>query len=202
MSLSTKALSNVISKIFMKNLSEKNIKKSKQFGGYLNHLENILAPLGKNNLVVLASLLLLHHFAVESKKTKSAIITGGGEQFLSMLSDILAPTGLNSVGTSAVLILLQQAFAKKKNMGKILSGGNPLKNLIAPLGTNAFIATGLLIILEKMITSKINHIKKNDGKLVGGKVNKKFEQLFNLLAPITFNTFAKESFLEKMASKK
>ena len=119
-----------------------------------------------------------------------------------MLSDILAPTGLNSVGTSAVLILLQQAFAKKKNMGKILSGGNPLKNLIAPLGTNAFIATGLLIILEKMITSKINHIKKNDGKLVGGKVNKKFEQLFNLLAPITFNTFAKESFLEKMASKK
>ena len=55
-----------------------------------------------------------------------------------------------------------------------------------------------------MITSKIGEIKKNN-KLIGGevnqnKVNKKYEQLFNLLAPISFNTFAKESFLEKMAS--
>ena len=34
-----------------------------------SQLETILAPLGKNNLLVLAALLLLHHFAVMNNKT-------------------------------------------------------------------------------------------------------------------------------------
>jgi hypothetical protein len=199
--LSTTNLTKIISQIFLKYLSEVKPKKSKQFGGYINHLENILAPLGKNNLIVLAALLLLHHFAIESQKnnlTKKTKLSTGGDPFVSVLSDILAPIGINSLGTSAVLILIQQAFVKSSTNKKVLTGGNPLKNLISPLGTNAFIATGLLIVLERMITSKIGEIKKNN-KLIGGKVNKKYEQLFNLLAPISFNTFAKESFLEKMA---
>ena len=37
--------------------------------------------------------------------------------------------------------------------------------------------------------------------LIGGKANKKFEELFNLIAPITFNIFAKESFLINYAKK-
>ena len=116
--LSNTNLTKIISQIFLKNLSEVKPKKSKQFGGYINHLENILAPLGKNNLVVLAALLLLHHFAIESKKSVSKI-TSGGNPFISMLSDALAPVGINSLGTSAVLILIQQAFAKSTKLTKL-----------------------------------------------------------------------------------
>jgi flavoprotein len=85
---------------------------------------------------------------------------------------------------------------------KKIKGGNTLKDLIAPLGTNAFIATGLLIILEKLFTKKVREIKTDDPikkKLIGGQLLKKREELFNLIAPITFNTFAKKSFLKNLS---
>jgi len=233
------SLIELIIKIFLYYLMQIKPKKAKQLGGNVSQLESILAPLGKNNLVVLAGLLLLHHFAVESKKPKllNNKILSGGDPFIESLGNILAPLGINQLGTSVMLILLQQAFTNKQikinnlvknstnnkilnsNNKKInldnkkllskkvsfknLSGGNPLKELIAPLGTNAFIATGLLIVLEKMITSKVNDVKNNKN-LVGGSStsNKNYEKLFNVIAPITFNTFAKKSFLEKMVNQK
>ena len=113
-----------------------------------------------------------------------------------------------------ILILLQRSFVGTKPVGnksskdnknkKILLGGNPLKNLIAPLGNNAFIATGLLIVLERLFVNKINESKTKDKEkkvLIGGRANKKYEELFNLIAPITFNIFAKESFLINYAKK-
>lgn len=205
--LSLKALIILIIKIFLYLLSKSKSKKAIQFGGYSEHLQSILAPLGKNNLLVLASLLLLHHFAIDNKKTET-LSGGANDLFNDSLSEILAPLGVNTLGTSIVLILLQQAFTYKKPVQK---GGNPLKNLIAPLGTNAFIATGLLIILEKLFTTKVNEVKlinkNNDDNnkkkdLIGGKLNKKFENLFNVLTPLTFNIFAKESFLKKMVKNK
>ena len=215
------SLIELIIKIFLYYLMKLKPKKAKQLGGDVSQLQSILAPLGKNNLVVLAGLLLLHHFAVESKEQKSLNkkILNGGDPFINSIGQILAPIGLNQLGTSVILILLQQAFTKKQtninnlpkktvlnnkeSLPKKLSGGNQLKELIAPLGTNAFIATGLLIILEKMITSKINEVKNNK-KLNGGSKtsNRNYEKLFNVIAPITFNTFAKQSFLEKMVNEK
>jgi hypothetical protein len=164
--LSTKDLTTIISNIFLKHLADTNTKKFKQLGGYVVNFENILTPLGTNNLVVLASLLLLHHFATQPKTT---IISGGNS-----LKDIMKT--------------LKDAFHSKK-----MTGGNPLKDLIAPLGTSAFVATGLLIVLQKMFTSKIN-----EKVLVGGKKNKHYDLLISILAPITFNTFATKSFLDKM----
>ena len=165
--LSNKKLISIISNIFLKHLSDTNTIKFKQLGGYVVNFEEILTPLGKNNIIVLTSLLLLHHFATQPKHK---ILSGG---------------------LSKITNTLEDAF----NIN--MSGGNPLKDLIAPLGTSAFIATGLLIVLQKMFTSKINEIKKNK-PLVGGKPNKNYELLFNILAPITFNTFATKSFLDKM----
>jgi hypothetical protein len=191
-------------KLFLNILEELKPRKSKQLGGYVSELQNIIAPLGKNNLLVLSSLLLLHYFAVETQKNKinktnKINVLKGGDPFINTLTNILLPTGLNTMGSSILLVMLQQAFVSKK-VKNIQSGGNPLKNLIAPLGTNAFIATGLLIILEKMFVSRMNQVKKNNNtELIGGKINKKYEELFNLLAPITFNTFAKKSFLENYA---
>ena len=201
--LSMNCLLKIVISIFLNFFNEKKPRISKQLGGYVNELENILAPLGKNNLLVLSGLLLLHYFAVEKNNKKNNNFIGGNN-ITSHLSNILAPTGLNSVGTSVILVLLQQAFSNtKKNNNFSQKGGNPLKNLIAPLGTNAFIATGLLIIIENLFISKHKELKakKNNTKLVGGKIEKNYESLFNLIAPITFNVFAKKSFLDNMAEK-
>jgi hypothetical protein len=212
--LSTKSLLSLNSKIFLNSISEKKPVKYKQLGGYVDQIESILAPLGKNNLLVLAALLLLHHFAVESQKKTTSKELKGGNPFISSLSEILAPLGVNTLGSSLLLILLQQSFVGTKSVSressknsknkKILLGGNPLKNLIAPLGNNAFIAVGLLILLERLFVNKINESKTKDKEkkiLIGGRANKKYEELFNLIAPITFNIFAKESFLMNYANK-
>jgi hypothetical protein len=193
--LSTNSLIKLNLELFFKSLSNNKtkLKKVKQLGGYVSELESIIAPLGKNNLLVLASLLLLHYFAVERiySKDKKIILSGGDKNFI---SNVLDTFGLNKVYTD-----LQDAFNNNKQ-----EGGNPLKNLIAPLGTNAFIATGLLIILEKLFTSKMKEINSEDNKkkiLIGGKLNKKYEELFNLIAPVTFNIFAKKSFLDSVSKK-
>jgi hypothetical protein len=189
--------------------------KSKQLGGFSGNLEQIIAPLGKNNLLVLSSLLLLHYFAVEKQSTgKNKFLISGGSNILVTMTNILSPLGINNLGSALVLVGIAQAFkqnkSSKKNTGpnilKSQYGGSPLKNLIAPLGTNAFIATGLLIVLQKLFVNTVNKInlaKKNKVSLKGGNnVNKHYEKLFNLIAPITFNAFATETFLKKMAVNK
>ena len=209
--LSLKALIILIVKLVLFTLSKIRPRKVVQLGGYVEQLQEIIAPLGKNNLLVLASLLLLHHFAVETKKvnsleSKKIKLIGGSESFINSITQILAPLGVNRLGTSILLVILHQAFTKNKislsNSKKISQkGGNPLKNLIAPLGTNAFIATGLLIVIEKLFNDKIRELNSKDKEkkiLMGGKINKNFDKLFNMIAPITFNAFAKKSFLKKM----
>lgn len=198
--LSTNSLIKLNLELFFKSLSNNKtkLKKVKQLGGYVSELESIIAPLGKNNLLVLASLLLLHYFAVERiySKDKKIILSGGDKNFI---SNVLDTVGLNKVYTD-----LQDAFNTNIKQEVKQEGGNPLKNLIAPLGTNAFIATGLLIILEKLFTSKMNELNSEDNKkkiLIGGKINKKYEELFNLIAPVTFNIFAKKSFLDNVSKK-
>ena len=103
--LSIKNLLYVILHLFLNILSNSDKeKKSKQFGGYSEDLQNILAPLGKNNLLVLSSLLLLHYFAVETQKKNNTNninninnkinILKGGDPFISILNDSLSPIGL------------------------------------------------------------------------------------------------------------
>jgi len=224
--LSPKALLSTSMFIILDEISKKNGKKAKQMGGYMDTLTSILAPLGRNNLLVLASLLLLHHFAVKNSKEKKdakdakdikrikevkiklkdSKKLGGFYDTSSVLSNILAPLGVNTLGSSVILILINEAFKKRKS--KLINqqyGGNPLKSLIAPLGTSAFIATALLVLLQKLFTNKISQVKeknKDRKKMMGGKLDKKLDSLFNLLSPISFNIFARESFLEKIKEKK
>jgi hypothetical protein len=150
-----------------------------------------------------------------SKKRKSTLLFGGSELTTSitpMLSKLLAPLGVNTLGTSVVLIMLYDAFVGEKDKkkekdyknDKIKKGGNPLKNLIAPLGINSFIATGILIILGKIFLNKVIEVDKNiideKKKMKGGSISKKnYEKLVNILSPISFNSFATESFLKKIS---
>jgi hypothetical protein len=191
--LEINSLTSLINKTFLNILSIGKPNKSKQMGGYTQELENILVPLGKNNLSVLGSLLLLHHFAKESPSKSS--IQKGGNIFLNSISDILNPLGINKLGIPVILDILQNGFSNKKQIG-----GNALKELITPIGKNSFIASGLLVTLEKLFTNKINNIKKNgpNKDLKGNTFNKYYEKLFNMIAPITFNAFATESTLKKI----
>lgn len=220
--LSSESLTKLSVNIFLNELNKSRPRKTKQLGGHISTLESILAPLGKNNLLVLSGLLLLHYFAVEKNRgeneddkkiIKSRLTKGGSLNISNILSNILSPLGVNNLGSAIVLVGIAQAFKQnnpsvKLNKQKILqgqSGGSPLKDLIAPLGTGAFIATGLLVVLQKIFVSTVNKInleKKNNTKLKGGNINKNYEKLFNLLAPITFNAFATETFLNKMAVNK
>lgn len=189
-------------KLFLDDLHRKKPIKSKRLSEKSDDIYKVMMPLGKNNLLILGSLLLLNHYAKESitfkkngleLKKNIPIMKGGNDT----LTSILTPLGLNQLGASIVLVLLQQAFFNKKFTTSYkknqIGGVSPLKELIAPLGTNAFIATGLLIVLEKLITNQFK--KKKSKKLVGGSND--FDKLFNMLAPITFNTFATKESLDK-----
>lgn len=73
-------------------------------------------------------------------------------------------------------------------------GGNPLKDIIAPLGTNAFVASGLLVVLAKVL-HKDNEISTKTKK---GGSNIHFNKLNNIITPISFSTFANESFINQL----
>ena len=184
----------------------------------MKYLQKKLLSFDKHNLTVLSSLLLLHHCATNSEKIDNQ--QGGNSGITSSLSSILAPLGVNAFGASVFLVFLQKSFTeamKKKNEknekndsnGKGIrrvrkqSGGNSLKNLIAPLGTSAFVATAILVLLERLFTDVINEKKSKNAdkkKMYGGRVTKKSEKLINVLSPISFNAFAKESFLKNLSN--
>jgi len=126
-------------------------------GGDLTDYFNIFLPMSKNNLLTLASILLIHYFV----KNKNKKIQKGGALFTE-ISNILAPLGVNQFGTSVILLLLNQAVNFKtaktpktpKSKKKGGSFENPLVELIAPLGLSAFISTGILTILNEIFKKK------------------------------------------------
>ena len=217
-SLDTNSLLEITTHIFLDHVQKKTTSSNsrKQYGGYLNEIREVLVPLGRNNLLVLAALLLIHYFAKEyhTSSSTSTIPLKGGNNMIQSLHHLVSSLGINQEGSSNLLLSIQDGFiSSKKSECKQCKtapkqkeckqcktapkqkGGNMLKNLIAPLGTNAFIATGLLILLEKVISNKIKEKKTN--QKIGGK---KMEELFNVISPLSFHSFGTMSFLETLSS--
>lgn len=195
--LSINSLLNLIVLVFLyhsvvdKNVDNKKISSKIKKGG--NAIYSILAPLGRGNLLVLASLLLLHHFAVEVPKTKKEM--KGGNNIYEQMNDILKPLGMKN-GLSVILNELHHSFSNKKNsMSKKQNGGSILKSIIAPLGTNAFIASGLLLIMKKML---IDNSEKKSIKTKKGGSKKDFNRLVNMLGPLSLNIFANKKFIQNI----
>lgn len=196
--LSVNSLLNLILLIFLYhsvvdgNVDNKKIKKTIKKGG--SDLVSVIAPLGRGNLLILASLLLLHHFAIEKPKLKKEL--KGGSNIYGQMNKILEPLGLKN-GLSPILSDLYDSF-KQKNIKNTntknneLKGGSILKSIIAPLGTNAFIATGLLLIMKKVL------LDKDNSKIKKGGTKKDFNKLVNLLGPLSFNAFANENFVKEI----
>ena len=104
--------------IFNHYSKEKVFSMKKQKGGNFNSYVQMLTPLGKENLVVLASLLLLNYFA-QKKKTKTSKQKGGSD-ILTFLDQLLAPLGVNAFGTAWLLIILNEISNKKKSKNKVV----------------------------------------------------------------------------------
>lgn len=213
-SLDINSIISLIGLVFVYEIYTKNGKmhKNNKVGG--SNISQIMAPLGRSNLIVLASLLLLHHFAVEMPENKKNF--KGGSNIQEQIASLLEPLGLNKDGTS-LLSSIKEAFGFKnqyknhnttniKNKNNFSGGSSVLKNIIAPLGTNAFVATGLLIILEKVFNKEsLNNkiINKNsDKQKKGGSENKNFQKLIDVITPLSFNIFANKSFIQTLLKEK
>ncbi len=188
-------------------------KKGKMMGGFSGSLESVLAPLGKGNLLVLASILLLHHYAMMKYDKKKALkfmkMKGGkkmktrkqrGGSIASVLENLLAPLGVNALGASLVLVGIHQSFMKKK---RILKGGKKdesdesdfgdmLRESVKKLEPKQLIAGGVFRVMEKMFMKKVRMENGDNKKMknMKGGVHKYFNELFEMVAPVAYSTFA------------
>ena len=197
--LGTGALISTIMLIFLYHCTNKKPRKGVQLGGYTHDLESILATLGKNNLLVLASLFLLHHFAVMNKKeskinkgSKLKKIQSGGEIIQSLLNSLL-----NSDSSSVIDVINDSFKNNKKN------GGNKLSSYVKHLGNDSFFSPSMFYLLEDIFSTKVKELNENDksNKLkFKNKIIKKNNKLFYILSPISFNIFGSEKSVDKIFS--
>jgi hypothetical protein len=210
--LGTGALISSIMLIFLYHCTNKKPRKGVQLGGYTPDLESILAPLGKNNLLVLASLFLLHHFAIMNQKeskmnkgdkiSKLKKIQNGGEIIQSLLNSLLNPLGSNNSGNSSVIDIINNSFKNNKKKGK-QNGGSKLSSYIKHLGNDSFFASSMFYLLEDIFSTKVKELNENDksNKLkLKDKIIKKNHKLFYILSPISFNIFGSEETVDKIFS--
>ncbi len=220
--LGVPALTAMILLIFLHHYMKKRGKgkKGKMMGGFSSSLESVLAPLGKSNLLVLASILLLHHYAMMKYDKKKAMkfmkMKGGkkknsqrGGSIMSVLENLLAPLGVNALGASLVLVGIRQSFMKKK---KGLKGGkrendkndfgDVLRNSVKELNPKQLIAGGIFRVMEKMFMKKMKMESGENRKMknMKGGVYKYFNELFEMVAPVAYSTFATQE-TQKKANK-
>ena len=197
------ALISTIMLVFLYHCTNKKPRKGVQLGGYTHDLELILAPLGKNNLLVLASLFLLHHFAIMNKKesnmnkgvkiTKLKKIQSGGEIIQSLLNSLLNPNG-----SPSVIDVINDSFKNNKK-----KGGNKLSSYVKHLGNDSFFSPSMFYLLEDIFSTKVKELNENDKlhKLkLKNKIIKKNNKLFYILSPISFNIFGSEESVDKIFS--
>jgi hypothetical protein len=209
--LGTGALTATIVLIFLHYYMKKKNKSKRaiMMGGFSSSLESVLAPLGKQNLLVLASILLLHHFAMKkldkSKTFKFMSKSGkqrGGSSITPILQNLLAPLGLNALGASIILVAIQQGFKKnvfKSDKRKSSQEGGlslHLQKLIQPLSADQFVANGVFHQLEKLFYQKVKE-EENKKNRYHQNVKKEFNELFETLGPIGFSTFANDIVMKK-----
>lgn len=213
--LSIGGLISVIMVVFLYHYTNKKPRKGVQMGGYTNQLESILAPLGKNNLLVLASLLLLHHFAVMNSKSRVAKrgnklkkIQSGGNIINSILNTLFNFDKKNSNSKNNNIIeTINNSF---KNDEKDLDNDNTqtggdglLKSYVKHLGGEAFYANSIFYLLENIFNNKIKIINSNnssDKLKLKNSIIKKNNKLFYVLSPISFNIFGSEDTVQKIFS--
>lgn len=170
-----------------KNKKSKHKNKSMSGGG-ISIFSQILIPLGINNLIAIASLLLLHYFAVKHKKMEIGIRGGG------IKSELQASIFENEMkiheilGGHKIYKSLQNIFLESDSTQIIGGNKNKLKKTITPLKKDQYIATGIMNLIKKLFTNFYYTIYKNN-KQSASYYSKKtyisFKDMFDIIAPIS-----------------
>ena len=192
--LSVPILTSLVIVIFLYYYMKKKNKKGKgkMMGGKVSSLEKVLEDLGKNNLLVLSSILLLHHYAKQKlNKRNMKQKMRGGTSILPILQKLLKPLSNKKNHKNNLLSTISKSFQNKKGGYK-----NQMEKNIKELGAKKFLAKGIFTSLDKLFSSKIKYdqqnIKKNQMKM-----SKHFHELFDMISPVTFSTFANKMSLKK-----
>ena len=176
-----------------------NSKKTLKGGNNIfNDISNILQPIGLDKNGVSKILINLQQ-AFSFNKTKSQNVSNNktNSQNISNNKKFNNSKNLNiSLNNVNNNLNFNQQNASSNLNYRNKIGGNPLKDIIAPLGTNAFVASGLLVVLAKVL-HKDNEISTKTKK---GGSNIHFNKLNNIITPISFSTFANESFINQLLS--
>jgi hypothetical protein len=183
-------------------------------GGGVPLFSQILAPLGSSNLIAIASLLLLHYFAVKRKKMEYGTRGGGikselqasifenemkihemigGNKIYKELQSIFLGTNPNKISGPSTLI------GGKKSIKK-----NKLESAISPIDKDKYIAIGIMNLLKSLFTNFYYTIYKNNKKSASYYSKKTyilFKKIFDVMAPISVALYLKKSKNVKVSRK-
>ena len=176
-----------------------NSKKTLKGGNNIfNDISNILQPIGLDKNGVSKILVNLQQaFSFNKNKSQNISNNKTNSQNISYNKKLNNSKNLNiSLNNVNNKLNFNQQNASSNLNYRNKIGGNPLKDIIAPLGTNAFVASGLLVVLAKVL-HKDNEISTKTKK---GGSNIHFNKLSNIITPISFSTFANESFINQLLS--
>jgi hypothetical protein len=153
----------------------------------INQLGDLIAPLGKNELVSLIVILAVNEFG-KYTFAKTSKTQKGGSIFEELINVIL-PMSKNDVIVLASILLLNY-FNQNKDVNqkskKIKHGGSniygEIVDLLAPLGVNAFGASIVILFLNEIFNKKQ---KGGSSKLGGSYV----DSISELVTPLGVNAF-------------
>ena len=182
--------------------SKKSHKSKSMSGGGMPIFSQILIPLGMSNLVAIASLLLLHYFAVKRKKMEFGMRGGG------IKSELQASIFENEmkihemIGGNKIYKSLQNIFLgssnklEKEQVGGKKKNNNKLEKAITPLNKDQYIAIGIMNLLKSLFTNFYYTIYKNNKKSTSYYSKKTylfFKKIFDVMAPVSVALYLKKS---------
>lgn len=183
-----------------KKKNKKSHKNKSMSGGGMPIFSQILIPLGMNNLIAIASLLLLHYFAVKRKKMELGTRGGG------IKSELQASIFENEmkiheiIGGAKIYKSLQNIFlGSVQEQNKVVDKKikkNKLEKAIAPLNKDQYISVGIMNLFKSLFTNFYYTIYKNNKKSASYYSNNTyilFKKIFDIIAPISVAIYLKKS---------
>ena len=167
----------------------------------------ILAPLGMNNLVAIAGLLLLHYFAVKNERMKLGMKGGGLKSTLNASifeneMKIHEMLGGNKIYEELRSIFLDEDNQKQNGGKKKVK--SKLNKAINPLNKDKYIAFGLMGLMKKLFTNFYYTIYKNKNKSASYYSKNTyifFKKIFDIMAPVSVAIYLKKNEMKNKENK-
>ncbi len=177
-------------------------------GGVPILFSQILQPLGMSNLVAIASLLLLHYFAVRNKRLQ---MNGGGGGMKNAFQSSVVQNELkiqDMIGGSSMYRELRKIFLEEEG---IEGGGDKkkkskLREAVEPLEKDQYIASGMLNLLKGLFSNFYDTQYKSKGKSKKKNPSKRtflfFKRIFHTMTPISVAIYIRKREEEKKKKSK